>query len=155
MALADGNVPQGKIEVGEGDFGCLMSRSARLLHVAVRNQLHVQGLDNLDYVVLQTALGHWQNNQSAITAAQVAEKTVFPLEAVNRSIDRLLRHGYFVFRPIGAPEGLEPSAKALKLEASLEAETRWVFEMALNGFSFEEIDTLIAMLRRVYANLRP
>lgn len=150
----NGNVRHEPIDVGEGDFGCLLNRTARLIRLKMSEQIHAHGLSDLDYIVLESVLSHWNQARYAIAEPELAGLAVLPVAEVTAVADRLARDQWIVVRPIGDIAGLEPSAKALKLDATLKDEARWLFETAFNGFSFDEIDRFMSMLRRVHDSLR-
>lgn len=143
------------ITVGEGDLGCVLNRTSRLLRQRLQDQLREQaGPSDLEYIVLQTVIGHWERFGVPVSADLIAQTTTLPAEEVASAVSRLLADGWLINRAGGDHEMLEPSAQALRRDSAVRDTTRWLFETALNGFSHEEIDELMAMLNRVYRNLR-
>lgn len=135
------------------DLGFLLNKTARLLRARMREQLHSQGFDDTDYVVLRGAIAHWERTGEATTAPALAKELVLPYEEVSTASTRLLRDNWFVVRASGEPEALEPSAKAMKILPVMQDSGRWVLQAATNGFSNAECEQLTLLIRRMLDNL--
>jgi len=132
--------------------GYLVNQTARALRSNLARELRHHGLDDSDFIVLQSVMRAAQV-MMPLTANELAEQNNVPLEEVTASVAKLVRDGWI---ETGSEHGahLVPTAKTKRVIPGLRDNAKWMLERALNGFSRKEIQEPSALLTRMLENLR-
>jgi DNA-binding MarR family transcriptional regulator len=136
-------------------FGFLLNQAARALRSTVAGELRVHGLDDEQWIVLRNTSVMERSGRPGSTSQDLAKKLNIHVEDVAGAAKRLARDGWVT---IGVVPGAEQPVirltdKARRVLPGLVDVGNWTAERALNGFTNDEVDSLVGFLKRILRNL--
>lgn len=132
--------------------GYLLGLAARgvLSELAVAVRPH--GLDEDAYVVFMNAVSTQRESGDPPVAKELQHAICLPAERFSSAQNRLVANGLLREQSSGRGPRLAVTPSGLDLFPGLLDVSRWTLESALVGLTYEEIDQLNDLLRRIIVN---